>query len=56
MALVKSHNTWLFFEDDNVEPITEAMVQSTFGSTQEYGHVGHGYILMYEQPQGVPAS
>jgi ubiquitin C-terminal hydrolase len=52
VALIKSAGSWLFFEDDSVEPITESMVATTFGSTQEYGtHTGHGYILMYEKQQ-----
>ena len=50
MALVKSHDHWLFFDDETVEPISEATVRTTFGSTQEYSsHMDHGYILMYEQ-------
>jgi ubiquitin carboxyl-terminal hydrolase 12/46 len=47
---VKSFNNWLFFDDENVEPVTEAMVQTTFGSTTEFGNnTDHGYILMYEK-------
>ena len=44
VSLIKSHATWLFFDDDNVETITESQVQSTFGSTQEYGNnnMDHG--------------
>lgn len=49
VALVKSHDNWLFFDDENVEPVSETAVQATFGSTQEYGnHMEHGYILMYD--------
>lgn len=49
VALVKSHDNWLFFDDETVEPVSESAVQSTFGSTQEYGnHMEHGYILMYD--------
>lgn len=49
VALVKSHDNWLFFDDENVEPIAEHVVRTTFGSTQEYtNHMDHGYILMYE--------
>lgn len=50
VALVKSHDNWLFFDDETVEPIPESVVRTTFGSTQEYSsHMDHGYILMYEQ-------
>ena len=49
VALVKSHDNWLFFDDEQVEPIPESVVRTTFGSTQEYSnHMDHGYILMYE--------
>lgn len=49
VALVKSHDHWLFFDDETVEPIPESVVKTTFGSTQEYSsHMDHGYILMYE--------
>lgn len=49
VALVKSHDNWLFFDDENVEPVAESAIQSTFGSTQEYSnHMEHGYILMYD--------
>ncbi|DBA83770.1 hypothetical protein WJX77_007460 [Trebouxia sp. C0004] len=49
VALVKSHDHWLFFDDETVEPIPESVVRTTFGSTQEYSsHMDHGYILMYE--------
>ena len=52
VALVKSQDHWLFFDDETVEPISEATVRTTFGSTQEYSsHMDHGYILMYEQEQ-----
>lgn len=50
VSLIKSHSSWLFFDDDAVEMISESMVQATFGSTQEYSsHVDHGYILFYEK-------
>lgn len=50
MSFVKSHEHWLFFDDDLVEPITAAMVQSAFGSTQDYAsNMDQGYILMYER-------
>ncbi|ONK74055.1 uncharacterized protein A4U43_C03F2320 [Asparagus officinalis] len=49
VSLVKSHNHWLCFDDENVEMIDEAMMQSFFGSAQEYSsNTDHGYILFYE--------
>ncbi|GBG72228.1 hypothetical protein CBR_g11160 [Chara braunii] len=49
VSLVKSHNHWLYFDDDNVEPIDESTVQTFFGSTQEMSNnTDHGYILFYE--------
>lgn len=56
VALVKSHDNWLFFDDEAVEPIPESVVRTTFGSTQEYNsHMDHGYILMYERQQAETA-
>lgn len=50
VSLVKSHNHWLFFDDENVEIIDESVVQTFFGSTQEYSNNSeHGYILFYER-------
>lgn len=50
VSLVKSHNSWLFFDDESVEPISEHTVQTTFGATQDYSNnMDHGYILMYER-------
>lgn len=50
VSFIKSHNNWLYFDDETVELIDETMVQSAFGSTQEYGsNMDHGYILLYEQ-------
>lgn len=49
VSLVKSHNHWLLFDDDNVEIIDELAVQTFFGSSQEYStNTDHGYILFYE--------
>lgn len=56
VSLVKSHNHWLYFDDENVDPIDESTVQTFFGSTQEYSnHTDHGYILFYEnqRPAGL---
>lgn len=50
VSLVKSHNHWLFFDDENVEIIDESAVQTFFGSAQEYSsNTDHGYILFYER-------
>lgn len=49
VSLVKSHNHWLYFDDENVEMIDESAVQTFFGSAQEYSNnTDHGYILFYE--------
>ncbi|XP_057501438.1 ubiquitin carboxyl-terminal hydrolase 4-like [Actinidia eriantha] len=50
VSLVKSHNHWLFFDDEAVEMIDESAVQTFFGSAQEYSsNTDHGYILFYER-------
>lgn len=53
VSLIKSHNTWLFFDDEGVDSITEQQVQSTFGSTQEYGapNMDHGGWVMKHVPR-----
>ncbi|PIN10990.1 Ubiquitin-specific protease [Handroanthus impetiginosus] len=49
ISLVKSHNHWLLFDDENVEIIDESAIQTFFGSAQEYSNnTDHGYILFYE--------
>lgn len=53
VSLVRSHNHWLCFDDENVEMIDESMMQSFFGSAQEYSsNTDHGYILFYESTNG----
>ncbi|XP_020241110.1 ubiquitin carboxyl-terminal hydrolase 3-like isoform X2 [Asparagus officinalis] len=50
VSLIKSHDHWLCFDDENVEMIDEAMMQTFFGSAQEYSsNTDHGYILFYER-------
>ncbi|XP_073044632.1 ubiquitin carboxyl-terminal hydrolase 3 isoform X2 [Primulina eburnea] len=50
VSLVKSHNHWLFFDDENVEMIEESAIQTFFGSVHEYSsNTDHGYILFYER-------
>ncbi|KAG6400501.1 hypothetical protein SASPL_137338 [Salvia splendens] len=36
VSLVKTHNHWLFFDDENVEMIDEPALQTFSGSAQEY--------------------
>jgi ubiquitin carboxyl-terminal hydrolase 12/46 len=56
VTFVKSHGHWLFFDDEIVEPIAETVVQTAFGSTQEYSNnMDHGYILMFERQSPDPA-
>ncbi|KAG6406780.1 hypothetical protein SASPL_134391 [Salvia splendens] len=53
VSLVKSHNHWLFFDDENAEMIDESAIQTFFGSAQEYSsNTDHGYILFYESLSG----
>ncbi|CAN4075674.1 unnamed protein product [Withania somnifera] len=40
VSLVKSHNLWLFFDDENVEMIDDSRYSS---------NTDHGYILFYER-------
>ncbi|GFR43192.1 hypothetical protein Agub_g4184 [Astrephomene gubernaculifera] len=51
VSLIKSGGQWLFFDDESVTLINESQVQSTFGSTSDYGQndTHHGYILFYER-------
>ena len=57
VSFIKSHDKWLFFDDESVEAISEAGVQSAFGTPQEYNNsnMDHGYILMYNR-QVLPGS
>ncbi|XP_072990891.1 ubiquitin carboxyl-terminal hydrolase 4-like isoform X1 [Typha latifolia] len=53
VSLIKSHNHWLQFDDENVEMVDESNVQTFFGSAQEYSsNTDHGYILFYESIGG----
>ncbi|PSS30147.1 Ubiquitin carboxyl-terminal hydrolase [Actinidia chinensis var. chinensis] len=50
ISLVKSHNHWLFFDDDSVEMIDESTMQTFFGSPHELSsNTDNGYILFYEK-------
>ena len=57
VSFVKSHDKWLFFDDESVEAISESLVQTAFGSPQEYNSssMDHGYILMFTR-QSVDSS
>ncbi|KAL8167444.1 hypothetical protein V2J09_008943 [Rumex salicifolius] len=49
VSAVKSHNHWLFFDDENVEMVDDSAMQNFYGSSQEYSsNTDHGYILFYE--------
>eukprot|EP00899_Mesostigma_viride_P029167 jgi/Mesvir1/9435/Mv14618-RA.1 len=53
VSLVKSHDLWLLFDDDNVEVNDEMILQTFFGSTQEFSNnTDNGYILFYEAVSG----
>ncbi|KAK9690841.1 hypothetical protein RND81_09G157500 [Saponaria officinalis] len=57
VSLVKSHNHWLFFDDENVDIFDESAVQTFFGSAQEYSsNSEHGYILFYERVSSTDSS
>ncbi|KAL8540567.1 hypothetical protein ACS0TY_001991 [Phlomoides rotata] len=54
VSLVKSHNHWLFFDDENVEIVDESAIHSFFGSEQECStNTDHGYILFYQSVASV---
>ncbi len=44
VALVKSADVWLLYEDDAVEPVAESTVQQTFGAASDF-LVRHGTTL-----------
>ncbi|GJZ55671.1 ubiquitin carboxyl-terminal hydrolase 4 [Tanacetum coccineum] len=46
VSLVKSHNHWLFYDDENVEIVDESAVQNAFGSAQEFAsNTDHGAAI-----------
>ena len=51
VSAVKSHDRWLFVDDDSVDPIEESTLYNFFGnSSGDHGaNTEHGYILMYSQ-------
>lgn len=53
MSFIKSHEKWLFFDDEQVEAVHESTVQMAFGSPSEYSSssMDHGYILMYNRDE-----
>ena len=49
ISLTKSSDTWLIFDDENVEVIDEKTIQAFFGSSQEASpSLECGYILFYQ--------
>ncbi|KND03316.1 uncharacterized protein SPPG_09016 [Spizellomyces punctatus DAOM BR117] len=44
VTLVKSHEQWLLFDDDDVSPVEESELQKYYGDTNA---VGCGYIFFY---------
>jgi len=62
IALVRSHQHWLLFDDDSVDLIEESSIHSCFGSAVETaGSTDTGYILFYQAMEngaepGRPAS
>lgn len=50
MALVKSGEVWLQYEDECVDVVSPSYVATFFGGSYDLSNnVGHGYILMYQQ-------
>lgn len=50
VALVKSHEHWLLFDDDVVTPVDESEVQNYFGMAHEcHNNTEHGYMLFYSR-------
>jgi len=48
VSLIKSHQQWLLFDDDCVEPKDESELQNVFGLTQDVASSTEtGYILFY---------
>ena len=49
VALVRVHNQWLCFDDDVIEPIEEAQIESYFGAAAETAaSTETGYLLLYQ--------
>jgi ubiquitin carboxyl-terminal hydrolase 12/46 len=49
ISMVKSHNTWLIFDDDNIDLINESDLASCFGSPHEMTTTTDcGYLLFYQ--------
>jgi len=66
VSIIKSHDRWLLFDDENIELIGEKQIRSCFGSTAEMDHyfskTDCGYLLFYQtqstldKPQQSPGS
>jgi len=49
VSMVKSHNTWLIFDDDNIDIIQEGDLGSCFGAaTEMVTQTDCGYLLFYQ--------
>lgn len=50
VSLIKSKNTWLYFDDDTVDIIPESTVAATFGNTQVRGGYTSGMMTSCSRP------
>eukprot|EP00026_Physarum_polycephalum_P003806 Phypoly_transcript_03821.p1 GENE.Phypoly_transcript_03821~~Phypoly_transcript_03821.p1 ORF type:complete len:444 (+),score=69.75 Phypoly_transcript_03821:960-2291(+) len=49
VSMIKSANTWLLFDDDNIEVIQESDIMSCFGSASDVvSNTDCGYLLFYQ--------
>lgn len=49
VSMVKSHNTWLIFDDDNIDVIQEGDIGTCFGAASEMlTQTDCGYLLFYQ--------
>jgi len=49
VSMVKSHNTWLIFDDDNIDVIQEGDIGTCFGAaTEMVTQTDCGYLLFYQ--------
>eukprot|EP00698_Gefionella_okellyi_P019886 TRINITY_DN6166_c0_g1_i1.p1 TRINITY_DN6166_c0_g1~~TRINITY_DN6166_c0_g1_i1.p1 ORF type:complete len:362 (-),score=50.31 TRINITY_DN6166_c0_g1_i1:19-1104(-) len=51
VSLVRCHEHWILFDDDNVEVVDETRIQSCFGSSMDAAATDVGYILFYQSKQ-----
>jgi len=54
VSMIKSANTWLLFDDDNIDVIQESELTSCFGSSQDVvANTDCGYLLFYQMSDDV---